>query len=151
MTANTGQPDAPAAMAKTTLASGVSPAQRWMRLTYRILGAGFVAGLLSQFFIVGLALFVDGGRWDLHRPVGHMLGLFPLTMLMLSFAARMTWPTRLLTALPVVLVIMQQVSVSIGGWAATLHPVNAVLLVGLGFHLLRRSTGNAAEQHLATR
>lgn len=139
MTANIGQRGATTTASETGLTSAMSPADRRTRAAYRVLAAGFILGLMFQFFIVGMALFVDGGRWDLHRPVGHALGLFPLAMLALSFAARMSWTTRLLTALTFVLVIMQQVTVSIGEWVAAVHPVNAVLLVGLGLLLFTRT------------
>lgn len=114
--------------------------QRRARQIYRFLAATFITGLTLQVFIVGIALFVDGGRWDIHQRLGHALILIPILMLGLAFAGRMTAWTRLLTIIPVVLAILQMITAIVGGWAGAIHPVNALLLIAIGMHLFQRTT-----------
>jgi hypothetical protein len=113
--------------------------QRYARLVFRGLAALFIAGIGSQFFIVGMALFVDGSRWNLHQMVGHALGIIPLLMLGAALIGRMPLTTRLLSALLLIQVVMQQVTVSIGDWAAAFHPLNAILMFAIGLHVFRLS------------
>ena len=114
--------------------------QRYARLVFRGLAALFIAGVAAQFLIVGIALFVDGSRWEIHQLLGHALGIPALLMLVASLAGRMTLVVKLLSALLPLQVLMQQVTVSIGDWAGAVHPLNALLMFGIGLTLLRTGT-----------
>jgi hypothetical protein len=113
--------------------------QRYARLVFRGLAALFVAGVGSQFFIVGMALFVDGSRWNLHQMVGHASGIIPLLMFGAALLGRMPLTARMLSLVLLIQVVMQQVTVSIGDWAGALHPLNAILMFAIGLHVLRVS------------
>ncbi len=113
--------------------------ERYAGIVFRFLATLFVAGIALQFFIVGVALFVDGARWNLHQMVGHGLGIVPLLMLGASLLARLPLTARLLSALLLVQVVMQQVTVSIGDWAGAFHPLNAILMFAIGLHVRRNS------------
>lgn len=131
-----------APVAGVTKPAALTTAQQRTRRLFRYLAAAFTAGLTMQVFIVGIALFVDAGRWGLHQRLGHALTLIPILMLGLALAGRMTTSTKLLAGVAVALVVLQMITASIGGWAGVVHPINAFLLIGLGLQLYRQGSGS---------
>ena len=93
----------------------------------------FVAGILLQVFVAGLALLVDGDRLDLHRALGYLVFCLPPAMLVAGLAGRLPRWTLALTALLILLLILQDTFIYLpadGDLAVlrALHPVNALVI-----------------------
>jgi cytochrome b len=92
-----------------------------------------MACLALQFYLAGIGMF-GAANFELHRVVGYFVALFIILLLIFSLIARM--PTRILglSALLIVLVVVQVLLPSLRGslpWIAALHPVNAMALLGV--------------------
>ncbi len=102
----------------------------------------FVAGILTQVFLIGLTFL--GGRPSLqtHVGIGHGLAVAPLLMVVLAYTGRMPRPIKLFSWLALVIyILLADVVIYMRGTApviAALHPVLAVLLFGVaGFLTVR--------------
>jgi hypothetical protein len=106
------------------------PMQTWRYLLAAV-AVLFVVGVLAQFFLIGLALTQLGGSGDtgLHVNVGYWLQIVPLVTLVLCWPARTGRRTALLVAA-----------------LAALHPVNALIVFGLGIMVARRSVALARSE-----
>ena len=135
----------------------------WVLLRY--VTALFFVGVIVQFFLVGYGLFNmkhgatidDAKSLDAHRLFGFILsdigaGLFLILVLL-------AWPQRKLLVRWIVLAVLAFVqgilaTVGFNHWAVgMLHPVNALILLGLSFHLARyawKSTRDAEAIPAAT-
>jgi hypothetical protein len=117
----------------------------WMALRY--VTSLFFVGVIVQFFLVGYGLFamkhgatIDNAKsLDAHRGLGWILSEFgAILMLILVLLA---WPARRLLGLWILLAVLaffQGVLASSGyhHWGlGMLHPVNALLLLGLSGRL----------------
>ena len=117
----------------------------------------FVAAILGQVFLAGLAIVQLGGGGDfsLHREFGYTaLGLLALAVLLTAVLAgagrRRIWLSFGLLLLYVVQVSLPEYRSSMPVVAA-LHPLNAMLLFGLATWYARlawrsRSTGAVAQR-----
>ena len=116
------------------------------------------AGVLLQFFFAGVGSFGEemwgDGAFNPHRLTGLLLVLLSLLLLILAaisfFAGGMRGRTVGMAGLLLVLMIVQ-VALVIAFYRAmdlpilaALHPVNALILMGLSFHLAR--TGQSTPQ-----
>ncbi len=102
----------------------------------------FVAGILTQVFLIGLTFL--GGRPSLqtHAGLGHGLAIAPLLMVVLAYIGRSPRPMKLFTWLAVIIyVLLADVVIFMRDSApvlAALHPVLAVLLFDVvGFLAIR--------------
>ena len=103
----------------------------------------FVACTVIQVFLAGLGVFAGAQNFATHRDFGYLFGLLTIVLIALALVGRM--PRRFvgLTVLLLVLFVLQ--SVFIVAWrsgapaVAALHPVNALLIVGLSAMLARRA------------
>lgn len=117
---------------------------RWARIGFALL-AWLLAGLtIVQIYLAGLAVFVIGSSFEMHRNFGYLIGIISLVQLVLAFAgklgARMIGGSALLLgmmALQSVLVIMRASQPTI----AALHPVNGFLIVLLSVWIAWRALG----------
>ncbi len=112
------------------------------RYAYAAVAWLFVAGILTQVFLIGLTFL--GGRPSLqtHAGLGHGLAIAPLLMVVFAYTGRLPRPTKPFTWLAVVIyVLLADVVVFMRGSVpiiAALHPVLAVLLFGVtGFLAVR--------------
>jgi hypothetical protein len=118
----------------------------WVALKY--VTTLFFLGIIAQFFLVGYGLFdmkhgatIDNAKsLDAHRALGEILSL-PGSILMLILAL-LAWPTpRRLLWLWILLAVLAFVQPFLAGvgynhWVVgMLHPVNALLLLGLSGRL----------------
>ena len=108
----------------------------------------FVAGVALQFVLIGLALTQLGGSGDtgVHINVGYWLPIIPLLTLMLCWPARAGGRMALLVALLFVDTFVQGILPSLRSGVpviAALHPVNALVLFGLGVITARRAVALA--------
>jgi hypothetical protein len=97
----------------------------------------FLIAIVAQFLTAGYALF-EGGDFGLHEGIGfsiaHALPLLILITTIVFWRAG----TQLWMALAIgILGLVQPVLPEIGGWAAVLHPLNALVLFALSQWLLR--------------
>ena len=119
----------------------------WVGLKY--VTSIFFLGVIVQFFLVGYGLFamkhgatIDNAKsLDAHRGLGWILSEFgAILMLLLVLLA---WPARRLLGMWILLAVLaffQGVLASSGyhHWGlGMLHPVNALILLGLSGHLAR--------------
>jgi hypothetical protein len=102
----------------------------------------FVAGILTQVFLIGLTFL--GGRSNLqtHAGLGHGLAIAPLLMIVFAYTGRLPRPTKLFTWLALAIyVLLADVVIFMRGSVpiiAALHPVLAVILFGVtGFLAVR--------------
>lgn len=135
---------------------------RLSHYAYAVAAWLFVAGILTQVFLIGLTFL--GGRPNLqtHVGLGHGLAIAPLVMVVLAYIGRLPRPMKPLTWLAlIVYVLLADVVIFMRGSApiiAALHPVLAVLLFGAaGFLAIRAwqfvregKSSDAAGQALAS-
>ena len=106
----------------------------FLHRAFRVLAWIFLAGIVAQVFIAGLALFTDSARWSWHRHLAVVLAVIPLLMLPLIFRQRRTlW----LAVLAFALLNVQGATIRIGGLAGAFHPVTALLLFWIALTLTR--------------
>ncbi len=117
-----------------------SPARvRWARRGYLALAWVFAGCVAAQVFFAGMATFVDPARWRWHTTFVHAFELLPLLMLPLAFLARAPAAMRWLTGALFALIWLQYLTANIGGIAAALHPVNALIIFWVAVHLGQRA------------
>jgi hypothetical protein len=115
------------------------------RVAYAAVAILFVVGVLIQVFLAGMAAF-GAGLWSSHVDFGYGVALLPLVLLLLA------WPARGgLVLLSLGLLVVAFVQTSLPYFRddmpviAALHPVNALLVFGLGVVAACRSIGLASQ------
>jgi hypothetical protein len=133
--------------------------RRFFAQAYSAFGILLLLELFAQFYFIAAAVFVqlpaltqslpsDAASFDtfsaLHAGNGtFLIPLTTLALLVLSFAARHSWRTTLLTTLLLLLLVLQFVLATLGfldshlAPIAGLHGLNALLLVVLAYHLTK--------------
>jgi hypothetical protein len=104
-----------------------------------------LVGLLLQFYLVGLALF-GVTSFEFHRTLGYSLAVPIFLLLVLALAGGLGRRLVGLSALLVVLTIVQATLPSLRSsvpLVAALHPVNALALMGLSAAIVRQSRADA--------
>lgn len=112
------------------------------RSAYAVTTWLFVAGILTQVYLIGLTFLGGRAALQTHVGLGHGLAVAPLLMLVLAYTGRLSRPMKLLTWFAlIVYVLLADVVIFLRGSApiiAALHPVLAVLLFGaVGFLAIR--------------
>jgi hypothetical protein len=129
----------------------------WVALRY--VTALFFVGVIVQFFLVGYGLFDmkhgatidDAKSLDAHRAVGFLLS--DIGAVLILILVLLAWPQWIVLA---VLAFVQGILAGVGfnHWVIGMfHPVNALILLGLSFHLARyawKSDRDAEESPAAT-
>jgi hypothetical protein len=114
---------------------------RWARYAYFGSLVLFLAGLVFQVYLVGQSLFVDPRDWSQHAgwgwTVGHGIPLLILISAALSRLGRRRWMVLLVFFLAAAIQPLLPGFREMSPLLAVLHPVNAVLLVGLTLWLLQ--------------
>lgn len=101
------------------------------RFVFQSLAWIFVACIVSQVFLAGLALFWDSANWASHTGFAKVLIIPPILMLATSFIARLPLTLRLSSAGLIGMVVLMLVSAKLSsniGYLAALHPVIALML-----------------------
>jgi hypothetical protein len=104
-----------------------------LRQIHRGLAWVTMAALALQFYFAGLGMF-GGSTFELHRVVGYLAALLVILLLIFALIARVPRRVLGLSALLLVLVIVQVLLPGFRGslpWLAALHPVNAMALLGV--------------------
>jgi hypothetical protein len=92
-----------------------------------------MAGFAVQFYLIGAALF-GVSTTELHRRVGYLLVMPLVVPLIVAVAGRLGARNISLSALLLVLIVVQALLPSLRSrvpWLAALHPVNALALIGV--------------------
>jgi hypothetical protein len=92
-----------------------------------------IAGFVVQFYLVGAALF-GVTTFELHRRLGYLLAVPVALLLILALAGRLGRRGIGLSALLLLLVVVQALLPALRSsvpWLAALHPVNALALMGV--------------------
>lgn len=121
----------PADAGETFPSVAVRAAPRRTSLVVLVLASLLGACVVAQVFFAGLALFVDPLYWRPHRGLGHLLVPAALALLAVAAVGRQPPRVRWLAAALVVLLVAQGALASIRGLAGALHPVNALLILGV--------------------
>ena len=106
---------------------------RWTRRGFVLSGGAFVVGVLIQIYIAGMAVFIDPANWSLHASFVHIIEWLPLVMLVLAFLGGLSRELKLLPVVLFMLIIVQYATALgfRGTLVAAIHPVNAVVIVGI--------------------
>jgi hypothetical protein len=120
---------------------------RYLTIAYAVVACLFVAALIVQVFLIGLALFDDPSFRETHRSFGFtVVGLAALLLLIVGVLAR---PGRREVGLLVGIFILYIVQTSLPGLqssypiVAALHPVLALGLFAMGIQIARLATARA--------
>jgi uncharacterized protein DUF6220 len=120
---------------------------RYLSVAYAIVAWLFVAALIVQVFLIGLALFDDESFRETHRQFGFtVVGLAALLLLIVGILAR---PGRREVGLVVGIFVLYIVQTSLPGFqssapvVAALHPVFALGLFAMGIQAARLATQGA--------
>jgi len=95
-----------------------------------------VAAVVAQFFFAGLGLF-GATTLQAHRTTGNLIGLASLLLLVLALVGRLGRARIGLSALLLVLTIVQNLLVRGPSLVAAFHPLNALAVLGVAFYLAR--------------
>lgn len=108
-----------------------------LRQVHAIVAWAFVASIVVQVFLAGLAIPQLGGNGSFatHRDFGYLIGLITLIVLIAAIAAR-AGRRRIGQAAGLLVLYVVQSSLPYMDpdlpFAAALHPVNALVMFGLG-------------------
>lgn len=114
---------------------------RILRYIFAVASGLFVVAVAVQVFLAGMFLFADGSR-ETHIEWGYTVSLMPVVLIILAAAARPGWRLFGMTAALLVVTFMQSILAALKTVApvvAALHPVNAMLIFGLGVLVTRRA------------
>jgi Family of unknown function (DUF6220) len=115
---------------------------RWSRIAVVVLARLFIFGIVVQIFLVGLSLFESADYWEDHKSLGESLGLIPILLILVALVGRL--PMRLIVMAAALLVLfgVQYALPNVdNGYVAALHPINALVLMGLADQIARQTSG----------
>ena len=125
----------------------------WFRYAYIGSLVLFLAGLVFQVYLVGQSLFVDPRDWDVHVEwgwiVAHGLPLFVLISAGLSRLGRRRWFVLIAFLVSAGIQPFLPQLRDTNPTVAALHPINALLLVGLTLWLIQDAWHLARVQETA--
>jgi hypothetical protein len=105
---------------------------RWLFL---LMIWGYVAALLVQVFLAGMALFGVEHNFELHRNLGYLIHLTPIPLIIVAAVAkvgsRLLWWTGALFVVQAIQPLLPMLRGDLP-WAAALHPVLALVIFWLG-------------------
>jgi hypothetical protein len=113
-----------------------------VRLAFAAVAWLFLACVVVQFFLAGLGVFAGAENFEVHRQFGYLFGWLTVVMIVLAAVGRLGRRWIGLSALLLVLFIMQSVFVVLRDSlpaVAALHPVNAVAIFFIAQHVARGS------------
>jgi hypothetical protein len=111
----------------------------------QVLALAVLAGLLLQFYLAGMALF-GAASFEFHRTLGYLLAIPILLILVLALAGGLGRRLIGLSALLVVLTIVQIMLPSFRSVVpliSALHVINALALMGVSSTIARQARAKA--------
>jgi Family of unknown function (DUF6220) len=113
---------------------------RWSRIAVVALAWLFTAGLVIQFFLIGLSLFKSADYLEDQKSLGDWLGPIPITLMLAALIGRLPMRLIMMAALLLILYGVQYVLANVDdGYVAALHPVNALVLFWVSTQLGART------------
>ena len=111
---------------------------RWVHLAFAL---AVVAGVFVQVYLIGAYIFGAGqGALDAHKSMGWTVHGFEMLVLVAALVAWLPWVDLVLSLLLAVLGTVQVALASEHGWVGGLHPLLALVVVGLAATLVLRAT-----------
>ncbi len=95
-----------------------------------------------QVFIAGMATFVDSDNWMAHTNFAHVFILFPITLILTSFIARLPVTYRVRSIVLLVTVILMYATAVLSsdiGILSAFHPVIALVMFRNSMNLARQA------------
>jgi hypothetical protein len=118
---------------------GVRVGARWAHL---VLALGVVAGVFVQVYLIGAYIFGAGqGALDAHKSTGWTVHGFEMLVFVAALVAWVPWVDIVLSLLLAVIGTVQVFLASEHGWVGGVHPVLALVVVGLAAMLILRALG----------
>jgi hypothetical protein len=115
---------------------------RWSRVAVVVLARLFIIGIVVQIFLVGLSLFESADYWQDHKSLGESLGLIPILLILVALVGRLPMQLIVMAAALLVLFGVQYALPNVdNGYVAALHPINALVLMGLSDQIARQTRG----------
>jgi hypothetical protein len=106
----------------------------------------YLAGVVVQTFLAGVAIFTPQRDFDLHRNLGYLLHLAPIGLLLVALVARVGRPLIWWTVALLVVQGIQPLLPMLRSempWAAALHPVLVLAIAWIGVTLGVKAWGLA--------
>jgi len=116
-----------------------------LRYLFVVLAVLFVAGVAYQVFLAGMAVF-GAGQWSNHVDFGYLVTGIPLLFIVAALLARAGRATVWLTVGTLIVAQVQTILPWFKEdlpWVSALHPVNAMVIFGLGVVIVRRAVALA--------
>jgi len=111
-------------------------------LVFKIFAWLFLACIVAQVFIAGMATFSDASNWSLHKSFVQMFALLPMLMFLLTFVSNVKGLKRWISLGLFVLVVFQFLTMQVFSSAdviASLHPVIALLMFWGSIHTVKKA------------
>lgn len=111
-----------------------------MRYAFLVIAVLFVVGIAYQVFLAGMAVF-SAGRWSTHVDFGYLVTIVPAPLILVAWLAKAGRRTIWLSVATLVVAQVQTILPWFRAevpWISALHPVNAMVIFGMGVVLARR-------------
>ena len=116
---------------------GVRACGRWAHL---VLALAVVAGVFAQVYLIGAYIFGAGqGALDAHKSAGWTVHGFEMLVFVIALVAWLPWVDLVLSVLLAVIGTVQVFLANEHRWVGGLHPVLALIVVGLAATLVVRA------------
>jgi hypothetical protein len=116
---------------------GVRVGGRWAHL---VLALAVVAGVFVQVYLIGAYIFGAGqGALDLHKTAGWTVHGFEMLVFVAALVAWLPWVDLVLSLLLAVIGTVQVALANEHRWIGGVHPVLALVVVGLAATLVLRA------------
>ena len=116
---------------------GVRVGGRWV---HRVLALAIVAGVFVQVYLIGAYIFGAGqGALDAHKTAGWTVHGFELLVFVAALVAWLPWVDVFLSLLLAVIGTVQVALANEQRWVGGVHPLLALVLVGLAATLVLRA------------
>ena len=116
---------------------GVRVGGRWVHL---VLALAVVAGVFVQVYLIGAYIFGAGqGALDAHKTAGWTVHGFEMLVFVAALVAWLPWVDLVLSLLLAVIGTVQVALASEHRWVGGLHPLLALVVVGLAATLVLRA------------
>ena len=128
---------------------GVRVGARWAHL---VLALGVVAGVFVQVYLIGAYIFGAGqGALYAHKSTGWTVHGFEMLVFVAALVAWVPWVDIVLSLLLAAIGTVQVFLASEHRWVGGVHPVLALVVVGLAAMLILRALGRRRNARFAQR
>jgi mercuric ion transport protein len=118
---------------------------RVSRVIFAVLAWVFVASVVVQTLLAGMAIFNDPIHWNKHVVFVRIFEFIPFVMLIFAFVGRMPASMKWMSFALYGMIFAQYATANAPGVGA-LHPVMALGLIVLSLHVAKRGTRSVREK-----